>query len=172
MAIRHISTATWNDQKFLALSSDAKVVFLMCITHPCTSRLGVMRGFTQPALAREARVSEDAFNKAFDALLKSGLIRFSEDNFLIWVPNFMRYNMPDSAQNLKTLADDLAMVPECEMRSQIIERVHAEVEAFAEKQGRTGQIWVDALPDEFFPEGRKKSPVPAKEPEPKKKDAK
>lgn len=124
---RKISPKIWNDAKFRALSDDAKLVFFMLLTHPLTSALGTLRAYPQ-GLAPEIGWEEKGFRKAFQEVLEKGMAKCAEKDGLIWLPNFMRHNAPESPNVLRSWAGALEDCPECPMKNEIFESVEAFVE--------------------------------------------
>ncbi len=50
---RKVSNALWNDSKFRTLGDDAKLVFLLLLTHPLQTSLGAMRAAAAAAWLTE-----------------------------------------------------------------------------------------------------------------------
>ena len=123
---RKISSKTWNDAKFRALSDNAKLVFFMLLTHPLTSSLGTLRAFPQ-GLAPELGWGTRVFRKAFKEIEDNGMVKCSEKDGLIWLPNFMRHNQPESPNVFRSWAGALEECPECNLKNEVF----AHVEIFA-----------------------------------------
>lgn len=128
---RKISQKIWNDAKFRALSDNAKLVFFMLLTHPQTSALGTLRAFPQ-GLAPEIGWSEKDFRQAFQEVIDKGMVKCAERAGLIWLPNFMRYNAPESPNVLKSWAGALDDCPECALKNEVFESVRAFSEGMKE----------------------------------------
>lgn len=138
---RKISPKIWNDAKFRGLSDNAKLVFFMLLTHPQTSAIGTLRAYIQ-GLAPEIGWTEKAFREAFAEVLKKGMVKASENDGLIWLPNFMKYNMPESPNVLKSWAPSLDDCPECTLKDEIF----LTVKAFAEGLSKAfGQAFAQAF---------------------------
>ena len=97
---RKIDPRIWNDAKFRVLSEDAKLVFFMLLTHPNMTSLGAMRA-TRPGLAAELRWPADRFCAAFAEVLAQGLCEYDEGACFVGLPNFLRYNQPESPNVVK-----------------------------------------------------------------------
>ena len=119
---RKISPKIWNDAKFRAMSDNAKLVFFMLLTHPQTSAIGTMRAFPQ-GLAPEMGWTEKVFREAFHEVIEKGMCICAEKDGLIWLPNFMRYNPPESPNVLKSWAGALEDCTECSLKIEIFQHV-------------------------------------------------
>ncbi|MDO5537996.1 MAG: hypothetical protein Q4F72_10765 [Desulfovibrionaceae bacterium] len=115
---RKVSPRIWNDRKFRALSSEGKLVFLMVLTHPNTSSLGTLRAY--PAgLAHELDWSAAKFRRAFAEICAAGMVRFAAEG-LVWMPNFLKYNAPESPNVVKSWVGAMADCPECALKSEVL----------------------------------------------------
>ncbi|MBO4300088.1 MAG: hypothetical protein J5861_00650 [Desulfovibrio sp.] len=140
---RKIVPAIWYDAKFRALSDKARLVFFLLLTHPQTTAIGTLRAYPQ-GLAPELGWTTEAFQAAFAEILDKGMVVFAEEDGLIWLPNFMKYNTPESPNVLKSWVAGLDHCPECPMKNQVYERIRAFAEglgasfakAFAEAFGK------------------------------------
>ena len=141
---RKIDTRIWNDKKFRALSDRGKVAFFLLLTHPHMTSLGAMRG-TLAGLAEELGWTPEAFREAFREALSKGMAEHDSEACLIALPNFLRYNAPESPNVIKAWVGALDLLPECPLKIRVIARAKAFVEgltegfqkAFAEGFGKT-----------------------------------
>src|SRR5690606_33439044 len=104
-----------------ALSDDAKLVFLMLLTHPGMTALGAMRG-TPQGLAAELGWLPEAYAKAFAEVCGKGMAKHDGAACFIWLPKFLAYNLPESPNVIKAWRGSLDLLPECEMKSVVIPR--------------------------------------------------
>jgi hypothetical protein len=74
---RKIAPRIWNDEKFRELSDQAKLIFLLLLTHPHMTPLGVMRA-TPIGLAAEMGWSEKRFRRGVAQLLEEGMVSYDE----------------------------------------------------------------------------------------------
>ncbi len=157
---RKISPKIWNDAKFRSLSDNAKLVFFMLLTHPLTSSVGTLRAFPQ-GLAPEMGWSQEAFCKAFGEASAKGMVIASEKDGLIWLPNFMKYNAPESPNVLKSWAGSLDDCPECALKTEI----YRQVKAFALGLGKAfreafAQAFQEPLPNQEQEQDERRQPPP------------
>ncbi len=131
----------WNDEKLVALSERGKLVFLFTLTHPLMTSLGAMRA-TLPGLAAELGMAPEAFREAFAEGLAKAIVEHDGRASFIGLPNFLRYNSPESPNVVKGWDKVLDYIPECDLRRQLIKRVRAFTEGM-------GKAFRDALPKVF-----------------------
>ena len=116
---RKVSTQIWNDTKFRDLTDDGKMVFLFILTHPHMTSLGGMRATTQ-GLAAELGWSFDKFSKGFAEPFRKGMVKYDETASCIVLPNFLKHNPPENPNVVKSWSKAADMIPECELKYQII----------------------------------------------------
>jgi hypothetical protein len=116
---RKVDPRIWNDAKFAALSDNGKLLFLMLLTHPGMTALGAMRG-TPGGLAEELGWTPEAFREAFQEVLSKALAKHDEKAHLIALPNFLKYNGPESPNVVKAWVASLDHLPECALKKQVV----------------------------------------------------
>lgn len=151
---RKVDSRIWNDEKFRQLSDNGKLAFLFLLTHPHMTGLGAMRS-TMPGLAAEIGWSDRKWRSAFLESEQRGMAEADEIAAVVCLPNFLRYNGPESPNVVKSWSGALDLIPECELKRLTVERTVEFVE-------RLPKAFRDALPDAF----RKSMPNPYPEPEP------
>jgi len=129
---RKIDSRLWNDSKFRALSDDAKLIFLFLLTHPYMTALGAMRG-TAAGLAAEMGWSHERFAEGFREVCAKAMAEGDSNACLIALPNFIRYNRPESPNVVKAWAASFDLLPECELKTVVIKRAKAFTEDMSEE---------------------------------------
>ncbi len=132
---RKIDPRIWNDAKFRSLSDNAKLVFLMLLTHPSMTALGAMRA-TQAGLAAEMGWSPETFQDAFGQALREGMAEVDESACLVALPRFLRYNSPESPNVVKAWVGAVDMLPECNLKTLILQRARTYAEGMTEGFGK------------------------------------
>lgn len=138
---RKVDPRIWNDAKFTSLDDSAKLVFFMLLTHPSMTALGAMRA-TLSGLAEELGWEPEAFREAFAKICDKGMAEHDKKACLVALPNFLRYNPPESPNVIKAWVAALDMLPECSLKTRVVARS----KAFAE--GLT-KGFAEALPEAF-----------------------
>jgi hypothetical protein len=142
---RKVDVRIWNDAKFVALSERGKLVFLFLMTHPNMTMVGGMRA-TVPGLAGELHMTAEAFEQAFQEAFAKGMVKADQNACLIWLPNFLKYNKPESPNVVKSWPDALELLPECALKDELFERVKDYAQGFTE--GFT-KAFIEAFPKAF-----------------------
>jgi len=138
---RKIDTRIWNDQKFNGLSEDGKLVFFLLLTHPHLTSIGAFRASAH-GLASELRWPYARFSKAFTECLQNQMIQYDQSASLIWLPNYLKYNQPESPNVVRAWEHTLDYLPECSMKEVILKVCHH----FAKQLGAP---FSEALPKAF-----------------------
>ncbi len=127
---RKIDPRIWNDEKFRELSDDGQLVFLFILTHPHMTSLGAMRA-TVAGLAAEKGWPVERFEKAFAEALRQGMLEGCAEASFVGVPRFLKYNPPESPNVVKAWVSQWDMIPECELKGELQQRVKAFVEGLS-----------------------------------------
>lgn len=143
MAVRYrkVDPRIWNDAKFRKLSDRSKLLFFMLLTHPNMTALGAMRA-TVAGLAEELGWEVEDFREAFHEVLAEGMAKHDPRACLLALPNFLRYNPPESPNVVKAWVSAIDLLPECELKTLVIQRA----EAFAKGMS---EAFFKALPEAF-----------------------
>jgi hypothetical protein len=158
---RKIDPRIHNDAKYKALSERGKLLFLTILTHPHMTALGAMRA-TEAGLCeemalgasgkdagcradcaagcasdspavREAGVFE-SYRQAFRNLTEIGLVKFDPANACLVIPNFLKYNPPESPSVVMAWNKSGDLIPECQLRDELIENTLVFLNEFVEKE--------------------------------------
>lgn len=138
---RKIDTRIWNDEKVRSLSDGGKLAFLFLLTHPHMTSLGAMRA-TVGGLAEELGWSPEVFRDALLEVLSKGMAEHDSEARMIALPNFIRYNPPESPNVIKAWVGSLDLLPECRLKTLVLARA----KGFAED---LGEAFAKALPEAF-----------------------
>lgn len=154
---RKIDTRIWNDERFGRLSDDAKLVFLFLLTHPHMTSLGAMRA-TAPGLAAELNWLVERFQKAFGELVKTQansegqsddhtLVEFDDRACFIGLPNFLKYNGPESPNVVTSWAKSIDLLPECSLKKNLLKRANVCMTTRGEKFIEAWEGVLQSLPE-------------------------
>lgn len=128
---RKVDPRIWNDAKFRSLDDQGKLAFFFLLTHPHMTAIGAMRA-SIPGLAAEIGWPVEAFREAFRKASSKGMVEYDETASLVWLPNFLRYNPPESPNVVKAWASALDLLPECGLLSRVIAGAKAYTEGLNE----------------------------------------
>lgn len=145
---RKIDSRIWNDRKFRSLSKDGKLVFFLLLTHPHMTALGAMRA-TPEGLAAEMGWPAKDFREAFEEALSKGMAKYDPHACFVWLPNFLKYNRPESPNVVKAWAAALDLLPECRLKDELIQDVKAFTEGLTEAfQKALPEVFAKSMPNQ------------------------
>lgn len=121
---RKIDPRIWNDAKFSALSHEAQRAFFFVLTHPAMTALGAFR-ITREGMAAELGLAGKGFVEPFGELLGKGLVKYDESAFLLFVPNFLKYNPPENPNVIKSWEGSIDYLPECPLLAEVLAKASA-----------------------------------------------
>lgn len=139
---RKIDCRISNDKKFRSLSLEARYAWFYILTKKELAPLGAFsssiealafeQGSVQYLSEKESlteSLSEslsldmtEIFKKAFVELLEKGLILYDKTEQLIYIPNFLKYNLPESPNVIKSWNSAIDNLPECDLRDYVFAR--------------------------------------------------
>ena len=121
---RKIDPRIWNDEKFASLSHEGQRMFLFVLTHPSMTSLGAFR-ISREGMAAELGLDDKEFAQPFTELLQKGLVMYDERVFLVFAPNFLKYNAPENPNVVKGWGTALDFLPECPLLLEVLIRAKA-----------------------------------------------
>jgi uncharacterized phage protein (TIGR02220 family) len=161
---RKIDTRMWGDERFRRFTDDGKLGFIFLLTHPALTSLGAMRG-TMTGLAAELGWPPRRLRTALAPAINYKMVEVNEAAAYIGLPNFLKFNKPESPNVARAWVVALDLIPECTEKRALIVRCRAALtgphlqafeEAFAEAFGKGfSQAFEEAL----------RHPLPNPEPE-------
>lgn len=123
---RKIDTRIWNDEKFMSLDCDAKLLYFFLLTNVNLTPLGAMK-FSLQGAAEELGKPFERLSAAFAELCGKGLVSYSVSMLLV-LKNFLKYNKPESPNVVKSWGKYLDFLPECDLKSELIQIVKGYIE--------------------------------------------
>jgi len=157
---RKIDSRIWNDQKFRDLSDQGKLVFFFLLTHPYMTALGAMRS-TIPGLAAELGWTEKAFREAFLEISNKGMSKHDSESCFLWMPNFLKYNKPESPNVVKAWLSSLDLLPECNMKQELIQEVKGFTEGLPESFNKAlPEVFAKSMPYQEQEQEQDKEKIP------------
>ena len=123
----------WLDARFRALSDDGKILFLFLLTCPDSGTMpGLLRmgkaGLAESldwAPSRLAKALPEVFAEAFQKAFQEGLPKAFPKALaiadwearLVYLPNALKYNLPQSPNVVLSWSDQWDALPECELKN-------------------------------------------------------
>lgn len=109
MRYQRIHSQMWADEKFRALSEQAKYLFIYILTSPHGNIIGIYV-LPKQYIACDLEWSDKQLDKPFDELLASGLILYDEKSRLICIKNQIKHNPienPKQARSAEKIVEAL-----------------------------------------------------------------
>lgn len=132
---RRIDIRMWGDQRFRALSSpnpNAQTLWIYLLTGPHTEAIPGLSIAGEAMLAEALGWSLKAFREAFREAFAKGLVKADWQARVLWIPNAIRYNPPESPNVVKSWGKLFDRVPECELKAEAWRGLKAFVEGLGE----------------------------------------
>jgi hypothetical protein len=131
---RKIDTRMWGDSRFRKLSSpgpSGKYLWMFLLTGPQTSNIPGLFRTGEMALAEELEWSLEEFQKAFEEAFSKGLVKADWKARVVWIPNAIKYNQPESPNVVKSWRTTWDEIPECPLKVE----AHAKLRDYTEALG-------------------------------------
>lgn len=132
---RKIDTRMWGDSKFRELSSpkpSAQYVWMFLLTGPQTSNIPGLFHAGEMALAEELGWSVEGFREAFREVSRKGLAKADWNARVVWIPNAVKYNQPESPNVVKSWRYAWDEIPECALKTEAHQRLKDFTEGLGE----------------------------------------
>jgi hypothetical protein len=137
---KKIDVRIWNDAKFNALSSDARLIFLFMLTSPQTTMVGAVP-VDKHTVSRILKFDEIRYCIGYKQLSEYGMLEYDEAG-IFWIKNFLKYNPPENPKVVISWSSLLDLFPECQLLIKIAKSVLKACET-------RGEAYVKALHPEF-----------------------
>lgn len=123
---RKIEVRTWSDEKFRALSSvqpSGQGLWFFLLTGPHTGPIPGLFRAGRAAMAEELGWPLEAFDKAFREVSEQGMAKADFVARLMWLPNAIKHNKPESPNVVKSWAPEFDLLPECPLKLEALEAI-------------------------------------------------
>lgn len=160
---RKVDPRVWDDDKFIELSDDAQLLWLLVLTGPQTTIVpGLMTGGLG-TLSEVLRKGSERVSKAFEELLEKGLIEHDPKRRVLRVPNAPRYNEPANPNVLRGWFRAWRSAPESPLKYAHIGSLEAAIDQSSPHMARAWEETFGTIPQTL----REGLPEPSPKPFPK-----
>ena len=128
---RKVACQIWLDQKFLSLSDDGKLVFMLILTHPNLTSFGAMKA-SPASLTDELGWLTERLSEAFQEVLAKDLVHYDKTARLLMLPNFIKHNKPASPNVVISWLGGYKELPECILKDELFHVLKDYAEAMSE----------------------------------------
>ena len=132
---RKIEVRTWADEKFRRLSGmqpSGQGLWFFLLTGPHTGPIPGLFRAGRAAMAEELDWDLEAFDKAFGEVLGQGMAKADFKARLVWLPNALKHNKPESPNVVRSWRDELDALPECDLKNEAVASISEQLRAFGE----------------------------------------
>lgn len=136
---RKVSFCTWTDEKVARLSPlqpSGQALFLMLLVGPQTTHIPGVQPIGRMAFAEMLGWEIEAFDEAFKEAYREGLAVADWKARLVFVPNAIKHNLPQSPNVIKSWSSTWLRIPACSLKVQAWNTIYNVLlekgEAFAE----------------------------------------
>jgi hypothetical protein len=157
---RKIEVRIWSDEKFRSLSSllpSAQALWFYLLTGPHTGPIPGLYRAGRAAMAEELGWDLEAFAQAFAELEDAGMVRADFQARLVWLPNALKHNKPESPNVVRSWRTEIDLLPECPLKREALTGIGAVLED-------AGESFVAAFDEVMRPP--KVTPKPSRKPSP------
>ena len=127
---RKIEVRMWGDEKFRRLSAlppCGQGLWVFLLTGPHTGPIpGVFRS-GRAAMAEELDWEIEAFDKAFGEAFREGLVKADWKAKVVWIPNAIKCNRPESPNVVRSWGGEWDLIPECDLKAEVYESLKANI---------------------------------------------
>jgi hypothetical protein len=119
MRYRCLDVRIWSDKKFRALSPlhpSGQALFIYLLTNPYTNSIPGIYRAGEAAMAEELGWTLKGFREAFQEVFTQGMVKADFEARVIFIPNAIKYNKPQSPNVVKSWATHWDEIPECELK--------------------------------------------------------
>ena len=136
---RRVTMRMYGDGKFMRLSPllpSGQALWIYLLTGPHTVQIPGVFVIGKAALAEVLGWEPEAFAKAFAEVFREGLIEFDAKTRIWFIPNAIRHNMPASPNVVRSWQSHWLLLPECDLRERIYDRLLSALTEVSEHYGK------------------------------------
>jgi hypothetical protein len=105
-------------------------------------------------MAEELDWDVEAFDEAFQEVFENGMAKADFKARLVWLPNALKHNKPESPNVVRSWRVELDLLPECDLKNEAISRIREILESI-------GPSYVQAFDEVLCGDSRKPSSKPS-----------
>ena len=132
---RKVEVRTWGDERFRALTPIppcGQGLWLYLITGPHTGPIPGLFRAGRAGMAEDLNWELEAFDEAFREAFAQGMVEADFKARVVWVPNAIKHNRPESPNVVRSWSAEFDLIPECDLKRQAYESLKASIHALGE----------------------------------------
>lgn len=156
---RKVEVKTWMDEKFRHLTpmpASGQGLWLFLMTGPHTGPIPGLFRAGRAGMAEELGWKLEAFDEAFGEVFAQGMAKADFKARLVWLPNALKHNKPESPNVVRSWRVDLDLLPECALKIEAVAHIRDHLES-------VGKAFVEAF-DDVLGKRKEASPKPSVKP--------
>jgi len=125
---RKIEVRMWGDGKFRTLSPlppSGQGLWLHLLTGPQTGLIPGLFRVGRAAMAEELDWPLEAFDRAFEEVSRLGMAKADWRARVVWIPNAIKCNLPQSPNVVTSWASEWRVIPECVLKDEAYETIRS-----------------------------------------------
>lgn len=154
---RKIEVRTWSDEKFGSLTPmppSGQGLWFFLLTGPHTGPIPGLFRVGRAAMAEELNWDIEAFDKAFAEVSAQGMAKADFKAKLVWLPNAIKHNKPESPNVVRSWRVELDLLPECDLKREAIQAIRSHLQGI-------GEAYVSAFDEIHFSKKKvEQNPLP------------
>ncbi len=132
---RKIEVRMWGDEKFRELTPIppcGQGLWVFLLTGPHTGPIPGLFRSGRAAMAEELGWDIEAFDKAFGEAFRQGMVKADWKAKVVWVPNALKCNRPESPNVVTSWGAEWDLIPECDLKREAFQSLKASISALGE----------------------------------------
>jgi hypothetical protein len=132
---RKIEVRMWGDKKFRTLSllpPSGQSLWFFLLTGPHTGPIPGLLKSGRAAMAEELGWPQEAFDKAFEEVFSLGMAKADWEARLVWIPNAIKCNLPQSPNVIKSWTVSWQLMPECQLKLEVYDGLKSAIYGLGE----------------------------------------
>lgn len=127
---RKVEVSLWADERFRSISQNAQYMYLFLLTGPHTGPIPGLFKSGELAMSEELGWEPEAFREAFREVFQQGLAKADWKARVVWIPDAIEHNLPQSPNVIKSWKEELKIIPECALKNEALQAIRAALEQF------------------------------------------
>lgn len=111
-------------------------LWLFLITGPHTGPIPGLFRAGRAAMAEELGWEVEAFDQAFGEAFQQGMVEADFKARVMWIPQAIKHNKPESPNVVKSWATEFDLIPECDLKWKAFEALKSSIHALGEAYGK------------------------------------
>lgn len=131
---RNVDQRVWGDRKFRSLSTNARLLWFYLLTGPHVGPVPGLACVGRAGLAEALGWDLAAFDACFSEIASKGMAEADWDARVVWLPNAVKHNEPDSENNVSGWQRYLETLPDSDLTERATRTILAQAREMLAKR--------------------------------------